>query len=118
MGLGVMGQQSALRLRDLGFRVAGWSRTRKDIPGVESFAGPDEFDGFLARTDLLVSLLPATADTDGIINRQTIRKLSRKGPFGALPATMKIVEPAIDKCLKARPPVERTRPPAGGQTVR
>lgn len=83
MGLGVMGQQSALRLRDLGFRVAGWSRTRKDIPGVESFAGPDEFDGFLARTDLLVSLLPATADTDGIINRQTIRKLSCRGPFGA-----------------------------------
>ncbi len=83
MGLGVMGQQSALRLRDLGFRVAGWSRTRKDIPGVESFAGPAEFDSFLARTDVLVSLLPATADTDGIINRQTIRKLSRKGPFGA-----------------------------------
>ena len=41
-----------------------------------------------------------------------------KGPFGALPATMKSVEPAIDKCLKARPPLERTRPPAGGQTVR
>jgi glyoxylate/hydroxypyruvate reductase len=30
-----------------------------------------------------VSLLPATPDTDGIINRATIRKLSRKGPFGA-----------------------------------
>ena len=83
MGLGVMGQQSALRLRDLGFRVAGWSRTRKNILGVESFTGPAEFDSFLARTDVLVSLLPATADTDGIINRQTIRKLSRKGPFGA-----------------------------------
>jgi glyoxylate/hydroxypyruvate reductase A len=27
--------------------------------------------------------LPATPDTDGIINRATIRKLSRKGPFGA-----------------------------------
>ena len=32
---------------------------------------------------MLVSLLPATPDTDGIINRDTIRKLSRKGPFGA-----------------------------------
>ena len=83
MGLGVMGVDSAIRLRDIGFRVAGWSRGRKHIHGVESFAGAEEFDAFLARTDVLVSLLPATADTDGIINRATIRKLSRKGPFGA-----------------------------------
>ena len=83
MGLGVMGVDAAIRLRDIGFRVAGWSRGRKHIHGVESFAGAEEFDAFLARTDVLVSLLPATADTDGIINRATIRKLSRKGPFGA-----------------------------------
>ncbi len=83
MGMGVMGADSAEKLRDIGFRVAGWSRSRKDIPGVESFAGAAEFDAFLARTDVLVSLLPATADTDAIINRATIAKLSRKGPFGA-----------------------------------
>jgi glyoxylate/hydroxypyruvate reductase len=83
MGMGVMGTDSAVKLRDLGFRVAGWSRSRKTIQGVESFAGEAEFDAFLARTDVLVSLLPATPDTDGIINRDTIRKLSRKGPFGA-----------------------------------
>ena len=83
MGLGVMSVDSAIRLRDIDFRVAGWSRSRKEIPGIESFAGAAEFDEFLARTDVLVSLLPATPDTDGIINRATIRKLSRKGPFGA-----------------------------------
>jgi glyoxylate/hydroxypyruvate reductase A len=83
MGLGVMGQDSALRLRDLGFKIAGWSRSRKTIPGVECFAGAAEFDAFLARTDILISLLPATAETDGIINRENIRKLSRNGPFGA-----------------------------------
>jgi glyoxylate/hydroxypyruvate reductase A len=81
--MGVMGTDSAIKLRDLGFRVAGWSRRRKIIPGIESFAGTAEFDAFLARTDVLVSLLPATPETDGIINRDTIRKLSRKGPFGA-----------------------------------
>ena len=83
MGLGVMGRDSAEKLRDLGFRVAGWSRAPKTIPGVESFAGTAEFDAFLARTDILISLLPATPDTDGIINRATIKKLSRTGPFGA-----------------------------------
>ncbi len=83
MGMGVMGRDSAEKLRDLGFRVAGWSRTRKDVPGVQSFAGESEFDAFLGRTDVLVSLLPATPDTDGIINRGNISKLSRNGPFGA-----------------------------------
>ena len=83
VGLGVMGQDSARKLRDLGFRVAGWSRTRKNLEGIECFAGAAEFDSFLARTDILVSLLPATPDTDGIINAATLRKLSRKGPFGA-----------------------------------
>jgi glyoxylate/hydroxypyruvate reductase A len=83
MGLGVMGRDSAEKLRDLGFRVAGWSRSRKAIPGIESFAGEGEFDAFLARTDILISLLPATPGTDGIINQTTIRKLSRNGPFGA-----------------------------------
>ena len=83
MGLGVMGRDSAERLRDLGFRVAGWSRARKHIEGVHCYAGPAEFDSFLRRTDVLVSLLPATTDTDGIINRRTIGKLSRRGPFGA-----------------------------------
>ena len=83
MGLGVMGQDSAQRLRDIGFRVAGWSRSRKTIPGIECFAGAAEFDKFLARTDILISLLPATAETDGIINRENIRKLSQNGPFGA-----------------------------------
>ena len=106
MGFGVMGQESALRLRDLGFKVAGWSRSRKVIPGVESFAGAAEFDNFLARTDILISLLPATADTDGIINRTTIGKLSRQGPFGA-PIIINAgrgrqqVASDIHKCLEA-----------------
>ncbi len=83
MGLGVMGTESAERLRDLGFRVAGWSRNRKRIAGVHCYAGAAERESFLRRTDVLVSLLPATPETDGIINRDLIRKLSRKGPFGA-----------------------------------
>jgi signal peptidase I len=40
------------------------------------------------------------------------------GPFGGLPPSMKTLEPAIDKCLRERPPLERTRPPPGGKVVR
>jgi glyoxylate/hydroxypyruvate reductase A len=83
MGLGVMGTDSAERLRDLGFKVAGWSRTRKRIEGVHCYAGPAELDSFLRRTDVLVCLLPHTPETTGILDRDLFRKLSRKGPFGA-----------------------------------
>jgi glyoxylate/hydroxypyruvate reductase A len=82
MGLGVMGSDSARKLAIMGFKVVGWSRTRKAIPDVECFAGPEEFDSFLQRTDILVCLLPHTPETTGIINRDLIRKLSSKGPLG------------------------------------
>lgn len=83
MGLGVLGTDAAQKLKLLGFKVAGWSRGRKSIPGIDCFAGREEFDSFLERTDILVCLLPHTPETTGIINRDLIAKLSRKGPFGA-----------------------------------
>ena len=83
MGLGVLGRDAAEKLAMLGFKVAGWSRTRKDVPGIECYAGAAEFEAFLRRTDILVCLLPHTPETTGIINLDLISKLSRNGPFGA-----------------------------------
>jgi glyoxylate/hydroxypyruvate reductase len=83
MGLGVLGQDAATKLAMLGFKVAGWSRTPKHIAGVQCYSGAGGLDTFLSRTDVLVSLLPATAETDGILNRALIGKLARSGPFGA-----------------------------------
>ena len=75
MGLGHMGARAAAMLRGLGFPVLGWSRTRKALDGVESFAGPEEIDAFLARTGILVCLLPATAETRGILAKPLLDKL-------------------------------------------
>jgi glyoxylate/hydroxypyruvate reductase len=83
MGLGVLGSDAATKLAMLGFPTAGWSRTRKSISGVACFAGAGELEAFLARTDVLVCLLPATPETDGILNRSLLQKLCRSGPFGA-----------------------------------
>ncbi len=82
MGMGVMGTDAAVKLAMLGFKVIGWSRTKKSIASVVCYAA-DERDEFLGQTDILVSLLPATAETDGIINRSLVQKLSRRGPFNA-----------------------------------
>jgi glyoxylate/hydroxypyruvate reductase A len=82
MGLGVLGRDAADALRRLGFNVAGWSRTRKAIPGVATFAGAAELGAFLARTDILVCLLPLTPATKGILSRRTFAQLARDGVLG------------------------------------
>ena len=81
MGLGVLGQDAARKLAGLGFQVAGWSRSAKVIDGIDSYAGSDELDAFLARTDMLVCLLPATAETVGLLDLDLFRKLAKDGPL-------------------------------------
>jgi len=76
LGLGELGQDAAHALMMMGFEsIAGWSRSRKDLPSIESFAGPDELDAFLARTEILVCLLPQTTETQGLLNADTLAKL-------------------------------------------
>lgn len=77
MGLGAMGERAAVMLRGMGIPVRGWSRTRKSIPGVESFAGMGEMDAFLAGSDVLVCLLPATPETQGLLAAPLLGKLPR-----------------------------------------
>ena len=77
MGMGVLGQDAAQRLRPLGFTLRSWSRTPRNVEGVEGFAGTETFDAFLAGTDILVNLLPLTPETTGILNYETFGKLRR-----------------------------------------
>ncbi len=79
MGMGVLGRDAAEVLARLGFRVAGWSRRPSDLPGVESFHGGAGLDPFLARTEILVCLLPLTPETRGILALPLFAKLARDG---------------------------------------
>ncbi|BAM87269.1 2-hydroxyacid dehydrogenase [Bradyrhizobium oligotrophicum S58] len=83
LGLGTLGLDAADVLKRLGFQVAGWSRSEKQADGIESFHGAAQLDAFLARTDILVSLLPLTPDTTGILDRKMFTKLRRSSPLGA-----------------------------------
>ncbi len=82
MGLGVLGLDSVDALRRLRFDVAGWSRTPKTIEGVPTYAGEEGLAPFLARTDILVVLMPLTEDTRGIINGKLLAGLARGGRLG------------------------------------
>jgi glyoxylate/hydroxypyruvate reductase A len=77
LGLGEIGTLIAERLRDLDFAVAGWSRTAKNVRGVESFAGHDRLKPFLARSDIVICVLPLTPDTHHILNKNTFAMLPK-----------------------------------------
>ena len=79
MGLGVLGQAVLERLGAFGYRRRGWSRSRKDLDGVATFAGDERLEEFLAGCDALVCLLPLTQDTRGILGRRVFSAL----PSGA-----------------------------------
>lgn len=82
MGMGELGQDAARKLRMMGFQVAGWSRTPKQIDGVTTYSGDTGLQEFLSHTDILVVLLPLTPQTRGIIDERLIRGLAQNGRLG------------------------------------
>jgi glyoxylate/hydroxypyruvate reductase A len=77
MGLGVMGEAIAAKLRGFGFPCAGWSRSARQLEGIECYAGAAALPAFLARTDVLVCVLPLTEETRGILDRRLFAQLPR-----------------------------------------
>ncbi|RQN39200.1 2-hydroxyacid dehydrogenase [Paraburkholderia tropica] len=80
LGLGVLGAQVAHAVAALGVPVRGFSRSAKHLDGIETFSGElhgAQFDAFLDDVKLLVNLLPATPDTENVLNARTFGKLAR-----------------------------------------
>ena len=76
LGLGELGTDAARKLLALGFKVAGWSRRPKEIPGVRCFT---DLAAMLAECNAIVCLLPLTAQTRGILNAENLGKIKRNG---------------------------------------
>lgn len=84
LGLGVLGGEVARSLAAFGFDVAGWSRSARDIPGVRCMHGDDGLDALLVRSELLLVLLPVTAETTGLLDDARLARL----PAGAAIANL------------------------------
>ena len=78
LGLGELGRASAERLLANGFRVCGWSRSRKDISGADARTGPAGLSAVLAKADICVCLLPLTPDTQGLLGHDAFAKLAER----------------------------------------
>ena len=77
LGIGNLGQRVAHKLLQNDFQVIGFSRNKKEIENVESFAGEDELDEFLEQSNILVNMLPLTPNTEKILDKELFEKLPK-----------------------------------------
>ena len=97
LGFGVLGRAVAAALAPFGFPIAGWSRERKVASAVASFAGQAELSAFLARSSVLICLLPVTPETRGLLGRANLARL----PAGAHLVNIARGEIVVDEDLVA-----------------
>ncbi len=75
MGLGQMGGYIAKQFTTLGYQVAGWSRSLKQIGQVKCYAGREDLNEFLGQAEILINLLPLTESNQGILSKDLFDRL-------------------------------------------
>ncbi len=101
LGLGKLGVPVVRTLRQLGFPVRGWSRTPKDLPGVECFAGMDALDDFLAGTRVLICMLPLTPETTNLLDRARLSRLPEGAYLINVARGAQVAEPDLLALIRA-----------------
>ena len=75
LGLGALGHRIIEGLRVFGFPILGWSRSPKQIDGVQCFAGEAGLQEFLSKTKVLVLILPLTKETENLLDKSKLALL-------------------------------------------
>lgn len=75
LGMGILGRRVLEALAPFGFPLRAWSRTAKEIDGVDCFHGDDGLDAFLRGSRVLINMLPLTPQTSNLLDRRNLSKL-------------------------------------------
>lgn len=76
LGYGEIGSRIGRAFRDLGYPVNGWTRSGRDEQAVQHFAGLDQLGEFLGSSDAVVSVLPSTPATLGLLDAERLAQFS------------------------------------------
>tara|TARA_B110000008_G_scaffold248277_1_gene260258 strand:+ start:3764 stop:4690 length:927 start_codon:yes stop_codon:yes gene_type:complete len=74
LGLGILGRDAAIKLKNLGFNLYGYSPSPKQIDGVECFSG-EEISKFLKKINTLVCTVPYTPKTHNLLSEKLFKQL-------------------------------------------
>ena len=77
LGLGELGRACGAALRGLGFPVTGWSRSPRAVDGLRCLHGEDGLQAALSGAQILVLLLPRTAETENLLDARRLAWLPR-----------------------------------------
>ncbi|MEM6888503.1 MAG: glyoxylate/hydroxypyruvate reductase A [Pseudomonadota bacterium] len=77
LGLGALGASVGQTLAQLGFFVTGWSRSPKTIENIQTFSGENGLMAALQTAEIVVLLLPDTADTANTLNAKSLDAMPR-----------------------------------------
>ena len=77
LGLGELGVACARALAALNFRLLGWSRSPKEIDGVACHYGEAGLEAVLKEAEIVVLLMPLTAETTNLLDARRIGLLPR-----------------------------------------
>lgn len=101
LGLGQLGSVCAKHLQQLGFRVIGWNLGKKSIENMETFHGSESLQIVLSQADIVVNLLPLTADTKEILNKTTFEMMKKGSSLVNVARGAHIVEEDLLEALDA-----------------
>jgi phosphoglycerate dehydrogenase-like enzyme len=76
LGVGGIGTETARLCHAFGMRVIGVDARRTDLaPGVAELHGPEYLDALLPRADFVIMTIPHTPATEGLMNRERLRRM-------------------------------------------
>ena len=93
LGMGELGQAVARALIPFGFLLRGWSRTARDVPGVQTFSGESGLDAALTGAEIVVTLLPRTPATENTLDARRLALLA-PGAFVINPGRGTLIDDA------------------------
>ncbi len=103
LGYGLIGQGVAARLKAFGANIRAYNRTVRDMPHADSVIPLAELPKTIGELDVVISCLPMTPDTDGMINADLLAKTKEKVTLVNVGRGTTIVDEALVDWLKSRP---------------
>jgi glyoxylate/hydroxypyruvate reductase len=81
LGLGELGTAAAEHFIQLGYQVSGWSRRPKSLPQIACYSGNTELSQAVADADVVICLLPLTAQTENLLNAKVFASFKTNSIF-------------------------------------
>lgn len=101
LGAGAIGTQIANYARVFNMKIIGFNRDGRKVDGFDEIVTKETLDELLIKSDFIVSILPSTPETDGILNKHTFKLMKKTATFINIGRGKNVVEKDLLAALKS-----------------